>query len=46
MTIKEMKYIVTIEGLDKPMEYKKYRDAVQDISVFMPCKAIIEAKEV
>lgn len=45
MTLKQYKYIVTVEGLEEPLEYSTYEDAVSDLKVFMPCKATIEAKQ-
>lgn len=46
MTTKIYKYIVTIEGLIKPLEYFDYGSAVLDLKRLMPCKTTIEAKEV
>lgn len=45
MTLKKYKYIVRVEGLKDPWEYRFLEDALQAIKSVMPCKASIEAVE-
>lgn len=45
MTVKRYKYIVRIEGLKDPLEYRFLEDALQAIKLAMPCNANIETRE-
>lgn len=45
MTFSKYKYIVTVEGLQKPMVFYNKHDALYNIALMMPCTATIEAKE-
>lgn len=42
MTLRPLKYTVTIKGVDTPFDYRFLEDALHCIRLAMPCEATIK----